>query len=196
MSPIDLKHRQLQTQIVGIVGLGEIGQELTRRAAAFGMNVIGVDPREDLRGIIDLPELSEVWKPEDLNQLLEVADYVVVAAPHTPETVGMFACDQFQAMKSDAILINIGRGALVRLDDLVTSLRQGEIGGAALDVYEIEPLPQSHPLWAMENVILTPHIAGYAPCIAERHLGVVLENVRAFDQGAPLQNLVNKTLWY
>ena len=121
---------------------------------------------------------------------------MVVAAPHTPETVGMFACDQFQAMKSDAILINIGRGALVRLDDLVTSLRQGEIGGAALDVYEIEPLPQSHPLWAMENVILTPHIAGYAPCIAERHLGVVLENVRAFDQGAPLQNRVNKTLWY
>ena len=166
------------------------------RAAAFGMNVVGVDPREDLRGIIDLPELSEVWKPKDLNQLLEVADYVVVAAPHTPETVGMFACDQFQAMKSDAILINIGRGALVRLDDLVTSLRQGEIGGAALDVYEIEPLPQSHPLWAMENVILTPHIAGYAPCIAERHLGVVLENVRAFDQGAPLQNRVNKTLWY
>ncbi len=196
VSPIDLKHCQLQTQTVGIVGLGEIGQELTRRAAAFGMNVVGVDPREDLRGIIDLPELSEVWKPKDLNQLLEVADYVVVAAPHTPETVGMFACDQFQAMKSDAILINIGRGALVRLDDLVTSLRQGEIGGAALDVYEIEPLPESHPLWAMENVILTPHIAGYAPCIAERHLGVVLENVRAFDQGAPLQNRVNKTLWY
>ena len=119
---------------------------------------MGVDPREDLREAIDLPEPGSL-EPEDLNRLLEVADYVVVAVPHTPETVGMFARDQFKAMKSDATLINIGRAHWFGW----TTSHQFEArrnSGAALDVYEIEPLPQSHPLWALENVILTPHIAG------------------------------------
>ena len=111
-----------------------------------------------------------------------MADYVVVAAPHTPETVGMFACDNL-AMKSDAILINIGRAHWFA-DDLVTSLRQGEIGGAALDVYEIEPLPSRTYQGTSSSVI------SRVPCIAERHLGVVLK----CSSGAPLQNLVNKPL--
>ena len=192
VSPIDLKHRQLQTQTLGIVGLGEIGQELARRAAAFGMKIVGVDPRDG----IELKEVSQVWKPAELSQLLAQSDYVVVCAPHTPATVGMFSREQLQAMRPDAYLINIGRGALVKLDDLVASLSAGEIAGAALDVYEIEPLPPSHPLWSMSNVILTPHIAGYAPCIAERHLNVLLDNLRAFDRGETLQNQVDKRLWY
>ncbi len=192
VSPIDLKHRQLQTQTLGIVGLGEIGQELARRAAAFGMTVVGVDHREN----IELKEVANVWKPADLERLLERSDYVVVCAPHTPATVGMFSREQFRVMRSDAYLINIGRGALVKLDDLVASLSAGEIAGAALDVFEVEPLPPEHALWAMENVILTPHIAGYAPCIAERHLNVLLENLRAFDRGDALRNQVDKRRWY
>lgn len=192
ISPIDLKHRQLQTQTLGIVGLGEIGQELARRAAAFGMKIVAVDPQDG----IHLKEVTEVWKPAELDRLLAISDYVVICAPHTPSTVGMFSRRELQMMRAEAYLINIGRGALVKLDDLVASLSAGEIAGAALDVFEIEPLPKSHPLWTLDNVILTPHIAGYAPCIAQRHLKVLLDNLQAFDRGETLQNQVDKRLWY
>src|SRR5204862_5410854 len=109
---------------------------------------------------------------ERLPELLSASDFVVVAAPHTPQTEKMFRRPQFQQMKRTAYFINIGRGAIVDLTDLTASLRAGEIAGAALDVYETEPLPAGHALWKFENVILTPHVAGYSPRIAERHLGV------------------------
>ena len=99
-------------------------------------------------------------------------------------------------MKQTAYFINIGRGATVDLADLTAALEAGEIAGAALDVFEIEPLPSSNPLWKMENVIITPHVAGSAPRIAERHLEVLLENVRRFSQGEELKNVVNKAKWY
>ena len=100
-------------------------------------------------------------------------------------------------MKKTAYLINIGRGVIVDLEDLTVALRAGEIAGAALDVFEIEPLPAEHPLWSMAGkVILTPHVAGYSPRIAERHLGVLLENIRRFTRGEPLLNVVDKTQWF
>src|SRR5262249_16045603 len=111
-------------------------------------------------------------------------------------TVKMFRRAQFQAMKRSAYLINIGRGAIVDLADLVASLQAGENAGAALDVYETEPLPADHPLWQLENVIVTPHVAGYSPRIAERHLALLLENIRRFQIGEPLRNVVNKATWY
>ena len=94
------------------------------------------------------------------------------------------------------VLINIGRGVIVRLDDLVDSLREGEIGGAALDVFETEPLPPDHPLWEMDNVILTPHVAACSTRIAERHLEVLLDNVRRFANDQPLRNVADKRLWF
>src|SRR5262249_39931487 len=100
------------------------------------------------------------------------------------------------SMKRSAYLINIGRGAIVDMADLVRSLRAKEIAGAALDVYETEPLPAEHPLWQMENVILTPQVGGYSPRIAERHLALLLENIRRFCTGEPLKNTVNKALWF
>jgi phosphoglycerate dehydrogenase-like enzyme len=121
---------------------------------------------------------------------------VVIAAPHTPETYKLFRRPQLQRMKRSAYLINIGRGAIVDLADLTAALQVGEIAGAGLDVFETEPLPAEHPLWAMENVILTPHVAGYSPRIAERHLGVLLENIRRFRTGEPLLNVVNKATWF
>ncbi len=100
-------------------------------------------------------------------------------------------------MKQSAYLINVGRGAIVDLEDLTAALRAGEIAGAALDVFEIEPLPAEHPLWSMaDKVILTPHVAGYSPHIAERHLGVLLENVRRFVRGEALVNVVDKAQWF
>jgi phosphoglycerate dehydrogenase-like enzyme len=192
VTAIDRAHRQLAGSTIGIVGLGGIGAEIARRAAAFGMKVVAVDPK-----VADPPpEVQQLWKPEQLDNLLSASDWVVVAAPHTPETAKMFRRRQFQKMRPTAFFVNIGRGAIVDLADLTAALESGEIAGAALDVFEQEPLPANHPLWRMSNVIVTPHVAGYAPCIAERHLRVLLENLRRFVAGQPLRNIVDKRSWY
>ena len=99
-------------------------------------------------------------------------------------------------MKDTAYLINIGRGPTVRLDDLDAALRAGTIGGAGLDVYEIEPLPQEHPLWSAPNVLLTPHVAAHGPYVEERRFQVLLENCRRFAAGEPLENIVDKARWF
>lgn len=191
VSAIDRAHPLLADQTIGIVGLGAIGSEIARRASAFSMTVVGVDRDQRHRSAV-----QRFWSPEELDQLLAVSHYVVIAAPHTPETEGWFDSERFGKMRKDSYLINIGRGAIVRLDALVTALEQEQIRGAALDVYEIEPLPADHRLWDFPNVILTPHVAGYSPKIAERHLAVLLENTRRFAQGEELLNVVNKRLWH
>jgi phosphoglycerate dehydrogenase-like enzyme len=201
VTPIDQAHRQLAGSTVGIVGLGGIGGEVARRAAAFGMRVVAVDPRagdlpSEQQTRFSAPYVDQIWKPDRLDDLLTVSDWVVVAAPHTPETAKMFRRRQFQSMRRSAYLINIGRGAIVDLADLTAALQAGDIAGAALDVFEQEPLPTGHPLWRMPNVIITPHIAGYAPCIAERHLEVLLDNIRRFVAGQPLRNVADKRAWY
>jgi phosphoglycerate dehydrogenase-like enzyme len=202
VSPIDRAHRHLSDATLGVVGLGHIGAEVARRALAFGMRTVAVDPAAvDPVAINPLASdaaagIAAVWPPEELPELLAVSDFVVIAAPHTPRTEKMFRREQFQQMRSDAYLINIGRGAIVDLADLTAALRAGEIAGAALDVFEIEPLPAEHPLWGMPNCILTPHIAGFSPRIAERHLALLLDNVRRFVAGQPLANIVDKRQWF
>ncbi len=192
MSQMDRSHRNLGDLTLGIVGLGHIGREVARRAAAFEMRVLAVDPVAT-----ELPQgVEAVWPSERLADLLAQSDFVVIAAPHTPETEQMFCRPQFEAMKRSAVLINIGRGAIVNLDDLTTALRGGEIAGAGLDVFEMEPLPADHPLWGMDNVILTPHVAGQSPRVAARHLAVLLENVRRFVRGEPLVNVADKKRWF
>jgi phosphoglycerate dehydrogenase-like enzyme len=189
---IDISHRHLADCTMGIVGVGEIGREIARRAHAFGMTVCGVDPVcAKVPGII-----AEVWKPARLPELLAASDYVVISAPHTPETYKLFRRPQFELMKRSAYLINIGRGAIVDLADLTEALRQGQIAGAGLDVFETEPLPAEHPLWGFESVIITPHVAGTSPRISERHLETLLENVRRFVAGQPPATLVDKARWY
>ena len=123
------------------------------------MRVLAVDPvPRSLEGV------EAVWPVERLPDLLAQSDFVIIAAPHTPKTTRMFARPQFRQMKPTAYLVNIGRGAIVGLDDLVAALEANEIAGAALDVFETEPLPASSPLWGMgDRVILTPHVAGYSP---------------------------------
>lgn len=192
VNPIDRAHRHLADQTVGVVGLGGIGSELARRANAFGMRVVAVDPRR-----IERPAgVQWIRPPAELPALLAESDYVVVAAPHTPSTARMFGHEQFRQMKPTSYLINVGRGAIVDLSALTEALRAGEIAGAALDVFEVEPLPADDPLWEFPNVILTPHVAGYSPRIAERHLGVLVENARRFAAGESLLNVVDKREWY
>ena len=191
-TPIDRAHRQLTGATLGVVGLGGIGAEIARRGLACHMDVIAVDPLVTT----PLPGMRAVWPVRQLHELLAASDYVVIAAPHTPETAGWFGREQFAQMRSSAYLINIGRGAIVRLADLTAALQEGVIAGAALDVCETEPLPAEHPLWQMDNVIITPHVAGMAPQIAERHLCVLLDNMRRFASGKSLLNVVDKHKWY
>jgi phosphoglycerate dehydrogenase-like enzyme len=189
---IDRAHRTLADQVVGIVGLGHIGAEIARRCGQFGMRVVAVDPVRK-----DRPEgVTTLMPVERLDELLAQSDFVVIAAPHTPETQQLFTRRRFRAMKDTAYLINIGRGAIVNLDDLVAALEAHEIAGAGLDVFEIEPLPADHPLWKFPNVILTPHVAGQAPQVAARHLGVLVDNIRRFVAGQPLANVVDKARWF
>jgi phosphoglycerate dehydrogenase-like enzyme len=191
VTAIDRAHLHLADATLGIVGLGGIGSEVARRGLAFGMRVLAVDPVQT-----EAPPGVTLWKPERLPDLLAQGDFVVIAAPHTPQTEKLFRRPQFRQMKRSAYLINVGRGAIVDLADLTAALQAGEIAGAGLDVFEIEPLPSDHPLWKMANVIITPHVAGYSPRIAERHLAVLLDNVRRFVNGQPLRNVTDKTRWF
>ncbi len=179
---------------MGIVGLGAIGAEIARRALAFGMTVRAVDRYPDRTRP---PEgVDAVWGLDRLPELLAWSDFAVIAAPHTPETERLFDAKVLAHLRPTSYLINIGRGAIVVLDDLVAALRAGHLAGAALDVFEVEPLPSEHPLWDFPNVILTPHTAGYSTAIAPRHLATLRENVGRFARGEPLLNQVDKTLWF
>ena len=192
VSSIDRAHRCLSDLTLGVIGLGHIGAEVARRGAACGMRVIAVDvkPKQPPPGV------GVVLPFEELDALLGEADFVVICAPHTPATEGLFRREKFERMKRDAVLINIGRGVIVNLTDLNAALEEGRIAGAALDVFEVEPLPADNPLWLRDNVIITPHVAGFSPRIAERHLAVLLDNIERFRKGEPLRNLVDKRQWF
>ncbi|WP_165234118.1 D-2-hydroxyacid dehydrogenase [Aquisphaera insulae] len=179
---------------MGIVGMGGIGCEIARRARAFGMAVRGVDRHPDR---VERPEgVERIDGLDGLPDLLGWSDFAVIAAPHTPETERLFDARMLGFLRHGSYLINVGRGAIVVLDDLVAALRGGMLAGAALDVYEVEPLPADHPLWDFPSVILTPHTAGYSPAIAGRHLALLAENVGRFVRGEDLLNRVDKTLWF
>ncbi|HEX2441070.1 MAG TPA: D-2-hydroxyacid dehydrogenase [Methylomirabilota bacterium] len=175
-----------------IVGVGGIGAETARLCAAFGMHVMGVDARrrEAPPGVLKLDG------PDALDSLLPLADFVILTVPHTPETEGFMHRRRFSRMKRTGYFINIGRGMTTKLDDLVAALSAGEIAGAALDVFEQEPLPADHPLWTMPNVLITPHTAGHGPYLDDRRLEVLLDNARRFVAGAALRNVVDKARWF
>jgi phosphoglycerate dehydrogenase-like enzyme len=175
-----------------IVGVGGIGAETARLLAAFGVTVLATDARRTTA-----PEgVAELHRPEDLDSLLPRADFVILTVPHTPATEGFFNRARFQKMKQTAFFINIGRGMTTKLDDLVAALNAGEIAGAALDVYEQEPLPADHPLWTMPNVLLTPHMAGHGPYLNDRRFQIMVDNCRAFAAGRALRNPVDKGSWF
>ncbi len=184
----------LPAATMGIIGLGGIGAEIARRALAFGMRVRGVDRYPERtrppEGVVAVEGLDR------LPDLLAWSDFAVIAAPQTPETERLFDSRMLAHLRPSSYLINIGRGAIVVLDDLVAALNAGRLAGAALDVFEVEPLPADHPLWDIPGAILTPHTAGYSPVIAGRHLATLVENVRRFAAGEPLNNVVDKALWF
>ncbi len=175
-----------------IVGVGGIGAEAARLAAAFGMQVLATDARRTTP-----PEgVAELHPPDALDGLLGRADFVILTVPHTPATEGFMNRARFRRMKPSAFFINIGRGRTTRLDDLVAALQAEELAGAGLDVFETEPLPADHALWTMPNVLITPHTAGFGPYLDERRYAIILQNCRAFEMGQPLRNVVDKANWF
>jgi len=193
--PLDAPHHEifLPESTVLIIGIGGIGTETARLCKAIGIKVIGIDARRE-----EKPEwVDDMFGPKSLEDQLPKADFVVLTIPHTPETEGLMDSSKFTLMKDSALFINIGRGMTTKLDDLNTALRSGSIAGAALDVYENEPLPRDHPLWDAPNTILTPHIAAQGGRhLIERRYEIVLENFRNFSAGKPLRNEVDKAVWF
>ena len=183
--------RHLADTTLGVIGLGGIGTAVAKRGAAAEMRVIATNAVE-----VEKPNFVDaLWGIDKLDDLLAEADFVVSCVPHTPETFKLINTDQLKQMKQTAYLINISRGVVVDLAALTAALEAGEIAGAGLDVFETEPLPADHPLWGMENVIITPHTAGAGPHTRERRIEVVTANLRRFVAGEPVRNIVDKNRW-
>ena len=176
-----------------IVGVGGIGGETARICTQLGIEVLGVDPR-----VAEAPTgIAELHRPESLDDVLPRGDFVIVTVPESPKTQGMFGARQFHLMKNGAYFINIGRGATVDLDELDAALRAGEIAGAALDVFETEPLPAGHPLWTAPGMLITPHVAAASgPILDDRRTELFMDNCVRFSEGRPLRNVVDKENWY
>jgi len=174
-----------------IIGLGGIGAETARLCAAFGMTVTGVDPRVKSPP----PFVAAVHPPEALDGLLPQADFLILITPETPETVRMIDARRLRLMKPGSFLVNVGRGKCVVMDDLVEALRTKRLAGAALDVFEQEPLPPDNPLWSMSNVLITPHMAAKPDShhVPERRTQIFVENCQRFERGQPLMNVADKS---
>jgi phosphoglycerate dehydrogenase-like enzyme len=185
--------RTLKGQCMGIVGLGAIGLEVANIAVPFGFRVSAIRRRS---GQPVPAGVDAVWTPDRLDDLLAQSDVVVIAAPHTPETKRLIGRAQIDRMKPGALLVNVARGKLVDDDALIEALRAGRVGGAALDVFSQEPLDPSSPYWDLPNVIVTPHTSGamhdyWTPLVA-----LFAENLRRFEKGDPLLNVVDKVAGY
>ena len=181
----------IASSTVLIVGCGGIGRETARLCTELGADVIGIEPR------LEDDIAAKVYPPSELDTQLLQADFVVTTVPHTPETEFMWNRQRFALMKPSAYFINIGRGMTTKLDDLVAALKDGEIAGAGLDVFETEPLPDGHELWSLENVLITPHVAvADAANVSERRYQLLLDNARRFLAGESLRNVVDKAKWY
>ena len=183
---------ELSGRTMLLVGVGAIGARIAHVAAAMGMRVLGVrrDPT------LDSPGVDRMAGPDDIVSLLPEADMVVLTVPLTEETEGMIGERELLAMKESAILVNVGRGGTIDEAALARALREGKIAGAALDVWETEPLPTTSPLWDLDNMIITAHYAGATPHYHERALNIFLDNLRRYIAGKPLRNAVDKDLGY
>lgn len=183
---------ELGERTLGIVGLGGTGIEVARRAQGFEMHVIAVDPEA-----VEAPTfVHEIWKMNRFDDLLAQSDIVCICAPLTPETEGMFDDAAFQKMQSHALLINVTRGKIVDGEALIRALNDELIGGAGLDVTPVEPLPADSPLWDMQNVIITPHVAGGSPIRMDRTVALFCDNLERFLVGKPLLSVIDKRKGY
>ena len=185
---------ELYGRTLGVVGYGEIGKAAAERARAFGMRVLALRRRPELfsgDAVVD-----QTFDLAHINDLMAASDYVMVAAPLTPETRGMVGAEQIAAMKSNAVIINVGRGAVIDESALIAALESGKIRGAALDVFTVEPLPPGHPFYRLKNVLMSPHTADHVQDFVHLAVECFLDNMRLFQAKQPLQNIVDKRAGY
>lgn len=192
---VELPLVELSNATVGIVGYGEIGLEIAKRCKALEMRVIGCrrNPKKS----------KPMYEPADLilgidqiDQILSQSDFLVLALPSTKETYHFLNQERMNKMKRGSFLINVGRGNTIVEDDLIEYLGNGKIAEVALDVFDVEPLPEDHPFWQLENVIVSPHTAYYSPKTLERNMELLINNLQRFALGKPLLNVVDKQLGY
>ena len=192
--PMVIQGFPLKDRILLIVGLGAIGRAVAQKAHAMGMQVHAIK-RSKIEDE-EFPYIAKWWKTDQLHEALSQADFVAPLVPYTEETHGMIDAEFFRHMKPTAFFINTSRGKVVNQMDLIQVLQEERIAGAVLDVYEEEPLPQESLLWELENVVLTPHIAGNYPEYTMDAYAQFVENLERYVKGEPLMNVVDKQLGY
>jgi phosphoglycerate dehydrogenase-like enzyme len=184
----------LQGRVLGIVGYGDIGRAVADRTRGFGMRIFALRRRPELSR--KDPLIERAFPDEQLGEMLAASDYVVVALPLTPATNRLIGAEVLAAMKPSAVLINVGRGPVVDEGALIAALEANRIRGAALDVFEREPLPEGHPFYRLRNVLLSPHCADHTAGWQEQSMELFLANFERFRKGEPLENVVDKRAGY
>ena len=174
----------LMEETLGVAGLGAVGEVIAQRASCMQMRVIGYN-----RSHKDIPGVEKCYLPGEFDAFLSQVKYLVIAFPVTEDTRGMFGMNEFKKMRRDAYLVNIARGAIVKEKELIAALKEGVIAGAVLDVFEKEPLPESSPLWEMDNVIISPHDSG--PSLVSDNADFFLANLKRYRAGEPLAAVVD-----
>jgi phosphoglycerate dehydrogenase-like enzyme len=191
---------RLEGSTMVVVGYGRLGRAIGAAAAAFGITVVGVrrgsDRAGERLGGEALDAAARVVGPAGLADVLATADHVVVATPATPETRRLIDARALSALKAGAVLVNVSRGGVVDEEAVLAALADGRLRGYAADVFETEPLPAGHPFWSHPAVIVSPHVAGFAPDYRERVRDLVCDNLARFLAGRPLLNLVDRRLGY
>lgn len=177
---------ELTGRTVAVIGAGGIGGEVARLCGAFGMRVLG-----SRRTPGDQPNFDAIYPPDRLHDLLREADYVVLACPLTSQTRGLLDTEAFSVMKDGAYLVNVARGPIIVDDALIDALQSGKLSGAALDVFEPEPLPADSPFWSMPNVLVTPHASSFSPLTMDRAANLFIENLRCYAADAPMRGVVD-----
>jgi phosphoglycerate dehydrogenase-like enzyme len=191
--PFDVLH--ISGKTVGIVGYGDIGRAVAARVRPLGMDVVAIK-RHVSRHTSSDPLMNEIYAPEERIAVLARCDYIVVAAPLNAETRGLIGAAEFAAMKRDAVIINVGRGPVIEESAMIKALSEHTIKGAALDVFDEEPLPKGHPFYEMENVLLCPHCADHTPDWLDNAMRFFVDQFNRFRNGETLLNVVNKKLGY
>jgi D-2-hydroxyacid dehydrogenase (NADP+) len=183
---------ELSPQTLAVVGLGDIGYALAVRAKALGMHVVGSRRRSQE----PMERVDEIYSPDQLHEMIAKADHVAITLPSTAKTRGLFGTPEFEAMKESAIIYNIGRGDIIKQDELIDALNNGLIAGAGLDVTTPEPLNEDSPLWDTPGVFITPHYSGSTPYYWDRGIEIVAENIRRLRNDETLFNVVDKKEGY
>ena len=181
----------LTGKTLGILGLGAIGQEVARIAAALGMRVIGTKRR-----VAPMPNVAEVLPASRTDEVLAQSDFVLLLLPATPETDNFINAARLAKMKPSAWLLNFGRGHIIKDDDLIAAVKAKKIAGALLDVFRQEPLPSEHPFWTTEGIIVLPHIGGPHPQRDRFVARLFVDNLGRFLDGAPLKEVVDRAAGY